>query len=235
MTAAGSPQVPHSPAHRCAGPRLPWGSAPSLSFMFSQHQASHPPEVGFFPQGGFPGGLEGPEENEEPLQSPLSSSKAHLFHPLPWACFTPSLPGWGTHSNPPPDSWSVLGGGSSPGLVPSALGVGPWPDLVTLPLLRQTSRSSARGRPSTTWSCTSWPSTASSSRASRPRPLSPSLPAPTPAQDSCEGTAPRASGSPACVCRSLDGVSGPPTPRVHHFPARHRFGAPPALLNFQRH
>ncbi|XP_045428286.1 retinal rod rhodopsin-sensitive cGMP 3',5'-cyclic phosphodiesterase subunit gamma isoform X2 [Pipistrellus kuhlii] len=34
----------------------------------------------------------------------------------------------------------------------------------------QTSPSSARGRPSTTWSCTSWPSTASSSRtASGPR------------------------------------------------------------------
>lgn len=120
-------------------------------------------------------------------------------------------------------------------LVPSALGVGPWPVLVTLPLLLQTSRSSARGRPSTTWSCTSWPSTASSSRTSQPWPLPPLLPAPTSPQDSCERTTPRAPGSPACVCGPLDGVSGSLTLRVHHFPAGHHFGAPPALLNFQSH
>lgn len=110
MTAARSPQVCPLAAHRYAGPRLSWGTAPSLSFIFSQHQASRPPEVGFFPQGGVTGGLEGPEENEEPLRFPPSSSKAHPSPPLGLPRSLSS--GVGHPLKPrPPNSWSVLGGG----------------------------------------------------------------------------------------------------------------------------
>lgn len=212
------------------------GAPPPACPSFSLNTKRHVPQKwGFSHRVGSPGAWRGRKKTRSPCGS--LPPAARPTRPLPWACLAPCLPGWGTHSNPAPPtagvSWEA--GRPSPGPVPSALGVGPWPVLVTLPLLLQTSRSSARGRPSTTWSCTSWPSTASSSRTSQPWPLPPLLPAPTSAQDSCERTTPRAPGSPACVCGPLDGVSGSLTLRVHHFPAGHHFGAPPALLNFQSH
>ena len=101
------------------------------------------------PFGGFTVDLEGLERHGELLPS---LSPPGLLHPL--TSTRPPLAGvprWGGLCT---QDFSHPKGMVAPGAMTL---------LVPLSLLLQTLRSSAHGRPSTTWSCTNWPSTESSS------------------------------------------------------------------------